>query len=129
LAQPRRIAIEAGGETGVVTDPDMLRQVVANLLRNAVLYGGADPVTVRLYTQGVDLVIQVSNGGPPLEAEERARIFDRFYRGKEGRRSEGFGLGLALAREICAVLGGRVELVGEGPSTVFQVTIPLGPRE
>ncbi len=129
LAQPSRIAIEAGGETGVVTDPDMLRQVVANLLRNAVLYGGADPVTVRLHTQGVDLVIQVSNGGPPLEAEERARIFDRFYRGKEGRRSEGFGLGLALAREICAVLGGRVELVGEGPSTVFQVTIPLGPRE
>jgi signal transduction histidine kinase len=127
LAAPDRVAVEAVGETWAVTDPDMLRQVIGNLLRNAVLYGGDDPVTARVWTQGTGLVFQVSNGGPPLGAEERAHIFERFYRGQEGRRKDGFGLGLALTREICAVLGGRVELLDGGPSTVFRVTIPLAP--
>jgi signal transduction histidine kinase len=123
-AEPGRITVEAGTETQAVADPDMLRQVIANLLRNAVRYGGDDPVTVRIWTQGAELLIEVANGGEPLGAEERARIFDRFYRGREGRRHEGFGLGVALVREICGVLGGRVELVGGGPSTVFRVTLP-----
>ena len=129
LAEPDRLAIEGAADTHVVTDADMLRQVIANLLRNAAQYGGNDRVIVRFERHGPDLVIQVSNGGPPLTAEERTRLFERFYRGREGRRGEGFGLGLALAREICGVLGGRVELVGEGPTTVFRVTIPAGRQD
>ncbi len=128
LAPADRVAVEAGGETSVVTDPDMLRQVVGNLLHNAVLYGGDDPVSVNLWTQGADLVLQVSNGGPVLGAEERAHIFERFYRGQEGRRKDGFGLGLALTREICMLLGGRVELLEGGPRTAFRVTLPVSPR-
>jgi len=124
LAQPDRILVQADPEARALTDADMLRQVVANLLRNAVQYGGTDPVTVTAWRQGEELMIQVANGGEPLDREERARIFERFYRGKGGRRGDGFGLGLALVREICGVLGGRLELVGGGPSTIFRVTIP-----
>ncbi len=127
LAETGRIVVQADPQARAVTDADMLRQVVANLLRNAVQYGGADPVTVTAWSQGGELLIEVTNGGEPLGPEERARIFERFYRGRGGRRGDGFGLGLALVREICGVLGGRVELVGEGPSTVFRVTIPVDP--
>jgi two-component system OmpR family sensor kinase len=124
LAETGRIVVQADPQTQVFTDADMLRQVLANLLRNAVQYGGEDPVSVTTWTRGRELVIQVENGGKPLDQEERARLFERFYRGREARREEGFGLGLALVREICGVLGGRVEVVGEGPATVFQVTLP-----
>jgi len=127
LAETGRIVVQADPQARAVTDADMLRQVVANLLRNAVQYGGSDPVTVTAWRQEKELVIQVANSGEPLGPEERARIFERFYRGRGGRRGEGFGLGLALVREICGVLGGRAELVGEGPSTVFRVTVPTDP--
>lgn len=127
LARPGRIVVQADPAALGLTDADMLRQVVANLLRNAVQYGGDDPVTVAAKQQAGELVIEVTNGGEPLSSEERARIFERFYRGRGGRRGDGFGLGLALVREICGVLGGRVELVGEGPSTVFRVALPAAP--
>jgi signal transduction histidine kinase len=127
LASRPRIGVEARGETEVVTDPDMLRQVIGNLLRNAAMYGGDDPVQVQVWVEGRDLLFQVANGGPPLGVEERAHIFARFYRGQGGRSKDGFGLGLALTREICSVLGGRVELLEGVPSTVFRVTLPVVP--
>ncbi|MBN1629197.1 MAG: HAMP domain-containing histidine kinase [Thermoleophilia bacterium] len=129
LAEPGRIVVHARPGVRAVTDADMLRQVVANLLRNAVQYGATDPVTVEAAADGTDLTLVVSNGGEPLSAEDRARVFDRFYRGGSGRRVDGLGLGLALVREICDVLGGRVELVGVGPSTCFRVTLPSRPEE
>jgi signal transduction histidine kinase len=126
LADPGRISVQVDSDARVVTDGDMLRQVITNLLHNAVQYGGIDPVAVRIGKQELHLVLEVANGGEPLSAEERARIFERFYRGRTGVQTEGFGLGLALVREICNMLGGRVELVGGGPPTRFRVTIPVG---
>jgi len=120
-----RIAVQADSEARAITDADMLRQVVGNLLRNAVQYGGDDAITVAVQTRGREVTIDVSNGGEPLTAEERVRLFDRFYRGRSARRVDGLGLGLALVREICDVLGGRVELVESGPLTRFRVTIPV----
>jgi signal transduction histidine kinase len=126
LTETGRIGVQVESETLVVTDGDMLRQVIANLLHNAVQYGGDDPVTVRLWTHERWFSLEVTNGGEPLTAEERGRIFSRFYRGRAGLKTEGFGLGLALVWEICEVLGGKVELVEGGPLTRFRVTIPLG---
>jgi two-component system sensor histidine kinase TctE len=105
----------------------MLRQVVANLLRNAVQYGDDGPVWVGVARRVPDLVLEVANRGGPLSEDERNRIFTRFYRGRAGRRGEGLGLGLALVREICGLLGGRVELVEAGPTIRFRVTVPLAP--
>ena len=112
----------------ITTDSDMLRQVIANLLRNAVLYGGAAPVGARVWKQGRDLVLEVTNEGQPFTDEEKARLFARFYRGRSARQAEGFGLGLALVREICGLLGGRVELAEGGPLIRFMVTLPITPR-
>lgn len=126
LVEPGRITVQAEGGTTVVTDGDMLRQVIANLLHNAVQYGGEEPVEVRVWPQGDRLLLEVANGGQPLTSEERARVFSRFYRGQGARQTDGFGLGLALVWEICEVLGGRVELVEGGQLTRFRVILPLG---
>ncbi len=124
LAEPGRVQLVADEEAPLVTDPDMFRQVVANLLRNAVLYGGDDPIETRVASVGGDFLFEVANGGTPIEPADRARVFDRFHRGHPGQRIEGFGLGLALVREICEVLGGSVELLDDYPRTVFRVILP-----
>lgn len=84
-------------------------------------------MSVRVLTGNGEVTVDVINGGEPLTAEERTRIFDRFYRGRSARAAEGLGLGLALSREICEVLGGRIELAGDGPATQFRVSIPRNP--
>ncbi len=127
FAQPGRVGFAPASDVWVMTDADMLRQVVANLLKNAVQYGGDDPIEIRVLESAREMVLRISNGGAPLTPEERSRIFERFYRGRVIAGKEGFGLGLALVREICAVLGARVELVGPGPRTIFQVVLPLEP--
>jgi signal transduction histidine kinase len=127
--------IEVRAESGVtaVTDADMLRQVVGNLLRNAVQYGGEDPISVWVRDEAGrpadgHITLDVVNGGPPLAGEERQRVFERFFRARSARATEGLGLGLALCRQICELLGGRIELVGGGPATHFRVTIPRGAK-
>jgi signal transduction histidine kinase len=126
LSEPGRILVSSAGDTPVrlVTDPDMLRQVIGNLLRNAVQYGGADPIEARVAVNGDRFVLEVASGGTPVGAVDRRRLFERFYRGHTGQRTDGFGLGLALVAEICEVLGGTVELTPEEPRTVFRVTLP-----
>ncbi|MHB8868923.1 MAG: sensor histidine kinase [Thermoleophilia bacterium] len=126
LVEPERVQV--GPEEApvlLVTDPDMLRQVVANLLRNAAQYGGSDPIAVFLHAGDGSMRLDVQNGGESLAPEERDRVFARFFRGHSGMRQEGFGLGLPLVREICEVLGGTVELLDSGEGTTFRVTLPL----
>lgn len=124
LVDPDRIRVDCRADTTLVTDGDMFRQVVANLLHNAVQYGGDDPVDVVLAGNTAELTLTVANGGPPLATADRSRVFERFFRGPHGQRTEGSGLGLSLVKEICEVLGGRVELLPETPRTVFRVTMP-----
>jgi two-component system, OmpR family, sensor kinase len=123
LAEPGRIAVTSEPDVRLTTDGDMVRQVIANLLRNAVLYGGTAPVGVRIWHQGHDLLLEVTNEGQTFSEEDRARLFSRFYRGRSARQVEGFGLGLPLVREICELLGGKVELVEGGPLIRFRVTL------
>jgi signal transduction histidine kinase len=123
LAEPGRVQLTASSDTSLTTDPDMLRQVLANLLKNAIQYGGEEPVEAAVSADTTRIQIRISNGGPPMPAEERTRLFERFYRGQSHSRTEGFGLGLPLAREILEVLGGRVELE-DGGRTTFSVSLP-----
>ncbi len=125
LVEEGRVEVRVDGEPRALTDGDMLRQVVANLLHNAVQYGEGAPVQVDLQGAEGRLVLEVANGGAPLSKEERSHLFSRFYRGKAGRQKEGFGLGLALVWEICDLLGGKVELVEGSVMTRFRVTLPI----
>jgi signal transduction histidine kinase len=79
-------------------------------------------------------VVRVLSSGNPIPAAERHQIFDRFYRGVDGRRSgPGSGLGLFVARKIALALSGTIELDADHPGavngTVFRLALPVPERE
>jgi signal transduction histidine kinase len=114
-----------------LADPDRLMQVLANLVRNAVTHtpeGGA--VLVQLGELPPDRVtIDVSDTGIGIAPEDRERIFERFYRGDPSRSRDtgGFGLGLAIARELAEAMGGGITVTSEpNVGSTFRVTLRSG---
>jgi len=92
-------------------DPEALRQVLRNLLGNARRHAGAGGrIAIGATARGSRLTICVDDDGPGIPSAERQRVFDRFHRSDagRGRRSGGAGLGLAIARSIVALHGGRI---------------------
>jgi signal transduction histidine kinase len=109
-------------------DADLLRQVLQNLVSNAVKYGVPDGwIAIQGRRAGAGWQIDVSNASAGIAFEHRERLFDRFYRADEAhnRRVAGVGLGLALAREIARAHGGELRLAECTPSQVtFSLTLP-----
>ena len=105
-------------------DPALLRRLVRNLLDNARVHaGGATEVRVEAGEGVARLVVEDAGGGIP-EAD-RARIFEPFYRAEGAARGSGFGLGLAIVRQIADAHGGHVEYAPrEGGGSRFTVTLP-----
>ncbi len=112
LAEARGIdlGLEDGANVLLAAEPQTLRAVLKNALDNALRYTPSGrAVTLRLYVEGEDGVIDVADTGPGIPAAERERVFDPFYR-IEGAGGEGSGLGLAIAREAALRLGGSISL-------------------
>jgi signal transduction histidine kinase len=106
-------------------DPDAVARVVRILLDNALRYGppGA-PVCVEAHVSGIYAAITVADEGRGIPEEERDRIFERFHRGAAAGSSGGFGLGLAIGRELARRMGGELEVVGDGSDgTRFALTL------
>ena len=110
--------------------PTDLAQVLDNLIENAIRY--ADPgamITVAANNGGRAAVVSVSDTGPGIPAEERDRVFERFYRGSTGRKgTPGTGLGLAIVAEVAGRWGGEATLgsAREG-GTVVEIRLPSHP--
>jgi signal transduction histidine kinase len=104
-----------------------LRQVLGNLLHNAVKYNHpAGSIRLSVTTADSQVVLEVANTGPGIAPEHAPYIFDRFFRAQHHARIEGHGLGLAISRELARAHAGRLELVGsDGSETVFRLTLPL----
>lgn len=119
----------APGPAPVDADEDRLRQVVANLVGNAVAHTPAgSPVRIGVGTVGGRAVLDVVDEGPGMTAEQADRVFDRFYRANRSRDRSGgasAGLGLSIARSLARAHGGDVEVrtrLGEGAR--FRLTLP-----
>ncbi|GAB2935953.1 ATP-binding protein [Nonomuraea fastidiosa] len=112
----------------VLGDEARLRQVVSNLVGNAVTHTPAGtPVRIGVGTEGGDSVLIIEDQGPGLAPEEAARVFDRFYRAdaSRARATGGAGLGLAIVRSIVAAHGGRVDLrTAPGQGAAFTIRLP-----
>jgi signal transduction histidine kinase len=106
-------------------DPDAVARVVRILLDNALRYGppGA-PVRVEAHVRGIFAAITVADEGGGIPEDEREHIFERFHRGAAAGSSGGFGLGLAIGRELARRMGGELEVVGDGSDgTRFALTL------
>jgi len=107
-------------------DAEALEQVVVNLVENAIKYGGGQEIVVRLERDGANAVLSVQDHGMGIETSEVPRIFDKFYRGTSGaHRAPGFGLGLAIVREVVTAHRGRVSVSSQpGHGSLFRVVLP-----
>ncbi len=122
---PVRTEIECG-QLLVNGDAEALEQVVVNLVENAIKYGGGREIVVRVERDGANAVLSVQDHGMGIETSEVPRIFDKFYRGRSGaHRAPGFGLGLAIVREVVAAHRGRVSVSSQpGHGSLFRVVLP-----
>lgn len=105
----------------------LLGQLLENLLDNALKYSPAGtPVEVALLGGAGRVRVEVRDRGPGVPAGEERRIFERFYRGEDSRRSPGAGLGLAVCEAVARVHGGEIRAEGrpDGPGACFVVELP-----
>lgn len=116
----------------VLADPRRVRQVIRNLLDNAVKYSKGGQITVSCHVEGDHVVVGVSDQGEGISPQYLSKVFDRFFQvdGKSTRRQGGSGLGLSISRGIVQAHGGKMwaeSVVGQG--SAFRFTLPLAPSE
>ena len=128
---PKELALELSASPGlkpVATDPDKLRQVLTNLVGNAVKYSfGSGRVDLRLEPRGKNVRIAVSDRGVGIPQSEQQRVFEKFYRlyPNMSRGVGGTGLGLYICRELVRRMGGRIWVESrEGGGATFFVELP-----
>lgn len=131
LAEDRNLTLSCETEGSVTIEGDRarLKQVIVNLVDNAIKYtptGGAVSVTVGLENQHA--VLQVADNGTGIPVEAQAHLFERFYRVDKARSRQmgGTGLGLAIVKSIVTAHGGQVLVQSrEGKGSRFRVELPL----
>ena len=138
----RRVAIdvEAGGDAAALGDPRLLKEVMLQLLSNAVKYtpdGGR--VTMRMERRGAGVCLQVRDTGIGIPTGERERVFESFHQlgdierhhsSRFAWKGSGTGRGLTFCYRTVTAHGGRIEIAdSDGPGTVVTVTLPAASRE
>ena len=129
VAPDREISLSDDGPLLVLGDPDRLRQLLANLIRNAIIHTPpGTPIELTLGREAGSAWIEVRDHGPGLPEAAGDQVFERFWRAEGGRSRGrgGAGLGLAIVRAIVIAHGGRVT-AANAPSggAVFRVELPL----
>lgn len=123
------VAVDVGSRVPrqVLGDPVRVRQIVMNLVTNAVKFTEQGGVWLALHRRGTKLCFSVRDSGPGVAERDRKRLFQRFEQGEQGSgSSSGSGLGLAICRELVGLMDGTLDVesrLGEG--SVFRVLLPL----
>jgi signal transduction histidine kinase len=123
------VTLRMQGETGVVADADArrVRQILTNLVGNAIKFTNHGQVVVVVGKQGSYATMSVSDTGPGISPAERAVIFEEYKQaGEERTKRRGTGLGLAIARRLVLMHGGTIHVESElGRGSTFRVLLPL----
>ena len=141
VAPSRAIDLTVGAGTAflVLGDEARLRQVISNLMSNALTHTPeGSPISVRILAGQQagnppvpSAVLEVIDHGPGLTPEQASRVFERFYRADQARdrRTGGSGLGLAIVKALVAAHDGTVSVdTGTGRGATFRITLPLAPE-
>lgn len=125
-----RLTLDAPSRAWVAGNESFLRQVVSNLVDNALKFtpgGGAVRLTVT--TDGTAATLRVEDTGPGIPAEDQPHLFERFFRADRARRREGgTGLGLSICQALVGSHGGSIRIDSEpGRGTAVTVTLPACP--
>jgi two-component system OmpR family sensor kinase len=124
----RTVTARVDGPVQVIGDDLRLRQVLANLVRNALVHTApGTPIEVHLGVDGATAVIEVIDHGPGILPDHAQRIFERFHRADPGRSGDqgGSGLGLSIAAAVVAAHGGRIEVHDTpGGGATFRIELP-----
>lgn len=127
--QDKKLLIDFQAKT-VVANEEALKQIVRNLLVNAIKYSGhSREIKISWLPGAGSVILKVKDDGPGIAREHQDRIFERFYRVDKGRTREqgGFGLGLALVKHHMLNHGGSVKLVSElNKGSEFICEFPAG---
>jgi two-component system OmpR family sensor kinase len=127
-APERAIELRANGAATVLGDAHQLRQVLANLMRNALVHTpAATPIAVAVGADRGDVCVEVRDHGPGLPTDQPGELFERFWRSEGGRERgrAGAGLGLAIVAGIVESHRGRVEAANApGGGAAFVVRLP-----
>ncbi len=124
-SQGNHIDLQVDGPAPVMMDEFRIEQVLANLLTNALRYGGGKPVLVRVSSEGETVRAEVRDQGMGISEADQRRVFEQFERVCEAGVAQGLGLGLFISEQIVQAHGGRIELssrLGEG--SCFSVLLP-----
>ncbi len=126
--QPGATFVRTGEDDAVIeSDERFVRRILQNLMENALKYGGtAHPVEITIESERGGYAIHVRDHGPGMSAEVREHVFDRFYRAPSAAAQRGgLGLGLYLARQLAALLGGHMSVEShEGSGSTFTLWLP-----
>ena len=129
VAEERNISINLDVKNPAVLrgDPVRLRQVLGNLLDNAIKYGpDGGQVDIHCNADSHRCWADVVDDGPGVAEQEISRVFDRLYRGDRSRGSRGLGLGLSMVKALVEAHHGEVTVSREsGRGAVFRVSFPI----
>jgi heavy metal sensor kinase len=135
LAEARglNLRVHRNGPIQFQTDPDKLREVINNLLHNAIEYNGPNgSVDLSVERQNGHLQVEVRDTGVGIAAEAREHIFERFYRADPSRHADGLhaGLGLAIVKGYVDLMGGSIVVESTlGKGSTFRLQLPLQCQE
>jgi PAS domain S-box-containing protein len=131
LALARGIRFECQAASGLPpmrSDRGKVRQILINLVGNAIKFTDEGGVRLEVEAKGDEIVFRVIDTGPGIPAEQLPRIFDPFWQAEAGltRKSSGTGLGLSVAQQLAALLRGRLMVASEvGRGTSFTAWFPV----
>lgn len=128
IAEAKGLALRAVSSSAVIrSDPELLQDILHNLVANAVKYTEQGKVLVGCRRRGDKLRLEVRDTGPGIPGEQRERIFEEFYQidNPARDRSRGHGLGLAIVERLARLLGHRLEVRSTpGKGSLFAIELP-----
>ena len=128
IAPETEFVLEAALDCEVHCDTARIKQVLSNLMGNALIHGArGEPVRISARTGEERLMISVTNGGAAIPEAKMERLFQPFYRGEAHQSPQGLGLGLYIAHQIAEAHGGVIKVSSEPGRTCFTLDIPLVP--